>query len=195
MPHLVYNPLILRPMSPVASVRKLIAKGIMILLAAALLLFTTSCKQSILRMQVDNLSRESLASYHIGTPDPRLLYPPLGQRIIVSWYLPQEAFCTQKVSIKISLIYGNHTQETLWYTPKHASGLYVRALLNDEYFKKCGIITYKADLYFSEQLVKCWKHHLWTELITFEPPTSDKDETASIKEEAASKDGTATEEL
>ncbi len=119
-------------------------------------------------MQVDNISRENLASYHVGTPDPRLIHSPLGQRMIVCWYLPKQDFNLQDFSIKISIIYGNHTQEDIWYKPRQYCGMYVRALLNEQYFEKCGILTYKSEMYACDQLIKCWKHHLWTELITFD---------------------------
>ncbi|MEM1282013.1 MAG: hypothetical protein AAGG81_00510 [Chlamydiota bacterium] len=124
-------------------------------------------------MQVDNISRENLASYHVGTPDPRLIFPPLGQRMIVSWYVPSAEFNREDISIKISIIYGNHTQEDIWYKPKQNCGMYVRALLNEEYFEKCGILTYRSEMYACDQLIKCWKHHLWTELITFETDTEE----------------------
>lgn len=149
------------------------------LFGLAALFILSGCQRKILRMQVDNISRENLASYQVGTPDPRLIYPPLGQRMIVSWYIPKEEFQKQQYMIKISIIYGNHSQEEQWYTPQQYCGMYVRALLNEQFFEKCGILTYKSELYACGQLVKCWKHHLWTELITFDH--SDDDETVDCR--------------
>jgi hypothetical protein len=140
-----------------------------VLFAITFLMLSSSCQQKILRMQVDNISRENLASYQVGTPDPRLIYPSVGQRMIISWYIPKEEFNTNDISIKISIVYGNHTKEELWYKPQQACGMYVRALLNEQYFEKCGILTYKSEMYACDQPIKYWKHHLWTELISFDP--------------------------
>lgn len=132
------------------------------------LFLLSSCSKKILRLQMDYVSRENLASYHVGTPDRQLICPPVGQRMLISWYIPQKEFIPNETQIKVSLVYGNHTEEEFWITPKNFCSMYVHYLLNENYFEKCGILTYRAKMYQCGQLVKCWKHHLWTEIISFE---------------------------
>ncbi|MEC7839160.1 MAG: hypothetical protein VX777_03875 [Chlamydiota bacterium] len=132
------------------------------------LLILTSCNKNLLRVQVDYISKESLASYHVGTPDPRLIYPPVGQRMIISWLIPKQHFDTNDITIKVTMHFGDHSIDTLNITPKNAMGMYVYCLLNDRYYDKCGFLTYKAEVCCNGMVIEKWQHHLWTELITFD---------------------------
>lgn len=141
---------------------------ICLLFLCALLL--TGCLKRHLRIQVDYLSRESLASYHVGTPDPRLLYPPVGQRLILTWTFPRKyAECNYtNHAIRLTLHFGNYTEEQVWIHPKNSYGVYCYCLSNQRYFDKEGILAYKAELYVDNRLVEEWNHQLWTKFILFD---------------------------
>ena len=50
----------------------------------------SSCVYERLSVYTDYVGLDSLASYHIGTPDPELANPHLGQRLLISWRLSRE---------------------------------------------------------------------------------------------------------
>lgn len=135
------------------------------LFVALTLLF--GCQRLPLKIESDYISRENLASYHIRTPDPLLNNPPVGQRLILTWAVPKKLFTSRSLHIAITILYGDHTQEVKIITPHRPGGINITYLLNDEYFDKCGILTYKAELFCGTTLLYQWRHKLWTELITF----------------------------
>lgn len=49
-----------------------------------------------------------------------------------------------------------------WY------GYHVFSILNEDYFSKNGILTYKVDLIGNGVILDQWRHQLWAELITFD---------------------------
>ena len=50
----------------------------------SLLLLLTSCTEQRLAVQSQYIGLETLASYHVNTPDPHLNHPPIGERLIIS---------------------------------------------------------------------------------------------------------------
>lgn len=131
----------------------------------SLILFS-SCNNNLVRVQVDNISKEFLASYHVGTPDPRLLNPPIGQRLTLSWYFPFKVFEHSNIKIKIYLHFGDHTMEEIEFFPKRNSGFYLYSLINNRYYEKKGLLTYKVEVFQDEIIIKECRHQLWVELIS-----------------------------
>jgi hypothetical protein len=133
-------------------------------LAAAAIAFLGSCQSRILTVQTEYLSHENLASFHVGTPDPRLANPPLGQKLIVSWkfryYCPQVNY---DLIVKIRFKDGELVERIIPVTcPK---GTYVYALLNDDYFKRGGFKTYVASIGIDGEIMEEWRHQLWVNVI------------------------------
>lgn len=135
------------------------------LLASLLLL--SGCTRLPLQIDSEYISRENLASYHIRTPDPLLNCSHVGQRLVLTWSLPPPIARNPDTLIVLTIIFGNHTTDIINIHPKSCWNIYSYTLLNDEYFDRCGILTYKADLYAGEKLLYTWKHQLWMNLITF----------------------------
>ena len=54
-------------------------------------------------------------------------------------------------------------------------GLYLFTLINEDYFEKGGILTYKAELIKGDQILDEWYHQLWTDLILIDPPPPDEE--------------------
>ena len=126
-------------------------------------------------MQTEYLSHENLASFHVGTPDPRLRNPPLGQRLIINWSLPKwDGLTPYELSLKIRFKNGTFTNEQI--PLDRASGTYVFSLLNQEYFNRGGFKTYIATISSDGEVIEEWRHQLWANLIEIqEEPGEDED--------------------
>ncbi len=142
----------------------------LVIVAAALL---TSCQPRILTVQTEYLSHINLASFHVGTPDPRLANPPLGQKLIVSWKIPN--YCTHAeydLIVKIRFKDGKLIERTIPVT--RPTGTYVHALLNNDYFNSGGFKTYLVNIGVDGEVMEEWRHQLWVNVI--EIPHEDIDE-------------------
>lgn len=131
------------------------------------LLLFASCQRDMLSVHTDYVTIENLASYHVDTPDPLLYNPPIGQRLIVYWRVPEKLVRQQALSLLLTLRFRNkeEVKETVFIDRPVGKTIY--SLLDADYFEKRGILTYKVELFNEEDLLKTWKHQLWTELITF----------------------------
>lgn len=132
-------------------------------------IFSSCCIQKITATS-RYVTVDSLASYHVGTPDPRLCHPPQGQVVTVSWFLYNEFSRYQTVEGKLRLLYRDHQQTTQTFPINSFWGSHSFALLNEEYFSSGGILAYKAEIYGDGELIQDWTHQLWTEIILFTPP-------------------------
>ncbi len=133
-----------------------------------LLLFLTACTSQKIYVHTDYLSHENLASYHVGTPDPMLNNPPVGQRLIISWAVPPRYLNFEDLHLEITLRLRNHKQLEKTVALNQRLGTYVISLLNEEYFETGGILTYRVNLIGDGQVLDQFLHQLWTEWITLE---------------------------
>lgn len=133
-----------------------------------LLCLMMGCSSDHLIVYTDYLSHENLASYHIGTPDPRLNDPPIGQRLLISWSLPPEYLRKESPHLAVMIRFRNREELKLTIDICKSSGTYIYSLLNEEYFEKNGILTYKVDLMTNDEVIEEWRHQLWTELLMSE---------------------------
>lgn len=140
-----------------------------------LLLLLTSCRKQTLTIFTDYITEENLASYHVETPDPALICPPLGQRLILSWSLPKEYKIYSDLQIILTIRFYNREEIVKNLTIRRPLGTYVYFLLNDEFFEKKGIATYKAILKGDGCALEEWNHQLWAELIL--PENDENNET------------------
>lgn len=134
-----------------------------------LLLLCTGCSKGALSIYTDYLTEESLASYHVGSPDPALNCPPLGQRLLLSWSIPCEYKQYNDLQIVLTIRYYNREEKVYKISSLRKRGTYVIYLLNEEYFKTGGILTYKAILSGDGNPLEEWRHQLWADLIIIEP--------------------------
>lgn len=133
----------------------------------AAIFFLNSCTCSILSVRTEYLSHENLASYHVGTPDPLLENPPIGQRLIVNWTLPQDIPSANEMYIEVTIRFRNKEEIRERFPICKKSGRYIYTLLNERYIETDGIQTYKIELKQGDCIVEEWRHQLWVELITF----------------------------
>lgn len=112
------------------------------------------------------VNREDLASYIIGTPDPSLNYPDVGQRLYISWNLPNE-YSDSELLIELTMRFKDRTEIVLPIKLCRISGTYVYELLNDEYFSRKGFLTYKIELFADGLRIENKCHQMWVESINF----------------------------
>lgn len=140
-----------------------------------LLAFFQSCSSGYLYVHTDYLSHENLASFHVGSPDPALENPTVGQQLIISWTIPKQFLEYENLHLNITIRYHNMQEVIFNVCIDKITGLYIYSLLNEEYFAVKGIQTYKVDLIGSGCLLEQWRHQMWIDLIKFEN-TENKDE-------------------
>ena len=122
----------------------------------------------MLDVHSDYLSHESLASYYVKTPDPRINHPPVGQRLIISWSLPNKYLCYPDLHLLVTLRFRNREEVKHKVPITKTSGTRLFCLMNEEYCEKGGIATYRVLLQSEDCVLEEWRHQLWAELITFD---------------------------
>ncbi len=137
-----------------------------IIFALLLFLSLSACRTySRVSISSEYVTLEQLASYRVGTPDPALNAPPVGQKVYIRWNLPE--FAGQQLSCKLYLRFKDRSEaiETIQLSDYY--GIYVYSLLNQEYFARQGILSYKVEIFVDDALVEECRHHMWVDLINF----------------------------
>lgn len=98
-------------------------------------LLLTSCSQAPLSVFTEYVSVESLPSYQIGTPDPRLYCPDVGEKLHISWGIPASS-CYKDLELSLSLRFGNGEDKVLTFPLFEKKGTFVFPLLNNDYWEK-----------------------------------------------------------
>lgn len=130
----------------------------------ALVALLPACQRPCLTARSEYLYPEHLASNHIGTPDPcRFCY--YGQQVIVSWHLAQKC-CPDLLQLDVR--YGNRCTDTITWPVHLSQGYRIYRLINDEYWCRDGIVSFKATLYRDGEILTSWTHHLWADVIEFD---------------------------
>lgn len=132
-----------------------------------LLCFLSACSPPI-SVQTDYLSHENLASYQVGTPDPLMNNPPIGERLIISWSLPSQYLCYEDLHMALTVRLFTNEERTILIPIRSDTGTYIYSLINQDYFDTCGVQTFKIDIVGSHCQLTSWRHILWKELILFD---------------------------
>jgi len=127
--------------------------------------FFYSCCRSSLTVQTDYLTQKDLASYYVGTPDPRQNFATVGQRLIICWSLPKFYLSYQDLHLEVTIRFRNRQEIIEIFDILQARGTYVFELLNSDYALKKGILTYKVDLVGGGVVLEEWRHKIWSDLI------------------------------
>lgn len=131
-----------------------------------LVFFLPGCRQYYLSICQEWVDVRYLASNRVSTPDPRLEHPPIGQMLILDWRIPKEIF-KKKPEIVLNLILWDYTTRQIKIRIKRRMDFATYRLLNEEYEKTGGILTYKAEIVTEDgEVFREWKHQLWVNLIT-----------------------------
>lgn len=139
-------------------------------LLIGILLFSTSCTFHRLDIQTQYFTHENLASYHVGTPDPQLDHPAIGERLLIQWSLPSQQFETDKTVLYLTVRFKNRHEEKREIYLAKSKGITLYVLKNEEFLNSGGILTYFAEIRNSSTTLATWKHPLWCPLIILNPP-------------------------
>lgn len=141
-------------------------KKLTFLICLGVLLFSTSsCTFRRLSVQTQSLSHESLASYHVGTPDPRLYKPMIGQRLLIQWSLCAAEVQRQDAALYLKVRLRDRQEREISVPITSRWGTYIYELANEDYSQSGGILTYYAEIRNSSCILATWKHPLWANLI------------------------------
>ena len=133
------------------------------------LVFLASCSKNYISVYDKAIYSDYLASVKMGTPDERNLESFLGERLIVSWDIPKELFSSSDHWELIHKIrFGNREEIESRYVLDRHKGSFKYDLLDEEYYEKKGISTYKVELYNEDGLKEIWKHQVWVDYIKIE---------------------------
>ena len=124
-----------------------------------------ACQKYELSVSEQRVDERYLASYYVGTPDPRKECPPAGQKLIIEWSIPS-CVLDENPCLALHLIYWDYTEETIYYPVNYQRAYQVFSLIDADYEKKQGILTYKAEILTGDgDVYREWKHKLWVPLI------------------------------
>lgn len=125
----------------------------------------TGCTSGYIQIEKVKTDRATFASNFARSPDPRLLNPPKGEKLYVSWSLPM-AFKSNEFRMKVDLIYRNLTTETLLFPLKRRAGSKIIEILGKEFKEKKGFLSYKAEIISVDgEVVSDYTHRMWVKLI------------------------------
>ncbi|MCH9608958.1 MAG: hypothetical protein S4CHLAM45_03010 [Chlamydiales bacterium] len=126
-----------------------------------LLFLATGCSYHAVTARTEYFDRSYLASSKINTPDvSRPCFN--GQQLIINWKgLTHRLPATLVLTVR----HGNYEVETFTHEISTPKGFWIYRLLDKEFWEKKGILSYSVKLYFEDQLVDTYNHHLWAEII------------------------------
>lgn len=151
----------------------------------------SSCSRYYLTIEKERLSKDSLASSTIGSPDPRLANPPLGERLIIEWYIPKDLI-SKHPKVVLDVIYWNYTEQTIEFALDRNLGYKTLDLEGKDFEQKQGYLAYKAKLITDDgKCFRVWKHRMWVNLIDVrqeEIPAKKEDFEADIRSDSETDD-------
>ncbi|MCH9632434.1 MAG: hypothetical protein S4CHLAM6_07700 [Chlamydiae bacterium] len=106
-----------------------------------------------------------LASTHVNAPDPLHELNAHGQRLYVSWSLPKLYKGAQLNGI-LKVRFNISEQVTIPFKIERLKGTITYQIINEEYFQKEGIQSYKVQIFSDGKELDCFQHTMWTELIS-----------------------------
>jgi hypothetical protein len=149
---------------------------ILLFAASFALLVLPGCRQYYLSVSQQWVDVEYLASTHVHTPDPRQAHPPVGQLLALDWRVPEDVF-KQDPEVVLDLVLWDYTTRQVRIPIKRRMDFTTYRLLNEDYEKTGGILTYRAMIVLRDgEIFREWRHQLWVNLITV------TDETPVIEE-------------
>ncbi|EPP34467.1 hypothetical protein CP10139811_0387 [Chlamydia ibidis] len=90
-----------------------------------------------------------------------------GQQVVMTWNLPWRMRNLLPATLRLHLYCGDGHIETLVYEVHRLSGYRIYCLKNEDYHAYKGIVSYKVTLFSGDSEIITRRHHLWTEVISF----------------------------
>lgn len=158
-------------------------------------LLLLGCEKYELSVHQQKIDVDYLASVHVGSPDPRQAHPPMGQVLMVQWWVPRELL-EEHPKILLHVIFWDYTEKTIEFTVDRRIGYETYFIINEDFETTKGALTYKAELVTeSGEIYREWKHQLWVKLIRLdeEETTEESIEESNASVESQSKQGSVIE--
>lgn len=133
----------------------------------SLLIFSllVSCDKYEISMYQQKVDVTYLASTHVNTPDPRQNPPPIGQKLIIEWQVPN-ALLEKSPRADVYILFWDYKEKKISFPITKKWGYETYSCLNKEFEETGGILTYRAEIVTKDERVyREWKHQLWTNLI------------------------------
>ncbi len=141
-------------------------------LIAILAILLVGCQRHYLSVSQQWVDGDYLASSKVKTPDPRAANPPVGQMLVVDWFVPRDLL-KQHPHIELDLIFWDYTTKKVIFPVESTLSWVTYQCFNQEYKDTKGILTYKATLVTEEgHVFREWKHQLWVNLIEVDKEAS-----------------------
>lgn len=132
----------------------------------------TGCQKHYLTVSQQWVNSSYLASTSVDTPDPRQLDPPLGQLLMMEWYVPA-SILARDPRVELDLIYWDYTKEKVCFPIRAPLDWASFRCWNEKYAKTGGILTCKAAIVTGDgEIFREWRHQLWVNLIEVQPDNS-----------------------
>lgn len=129
-----------------------------------LLVLLASCTPSPhIDVQGEFFTREKLASYRVGTPDPLLQCYQVEQRLTLSWALPASYQSYWPLTLELTLRFACGEEKKVAIPLPSMRGSTLYRLTEEEWCEKGGVTTYKVLLFGEGGLLEEWRHSLWVE--------------------------------
>lgn len=129
------------------------------------MLALTSCQLQTLNVDTYFVGPETLASYWVGTPDPKKCCPDVGQELVLTWNMPRCYQPYEDLYIRWIIRFGNHEEEIFTIPVLTKRGERSYALLNQLYWDRCGIQTYKVEVISGDTILTTLCNSIWTKII------------------------------
>lgn len=149
-----------------------------LLLLLVLLVSLSSCQNQRLVVETHFIDKRTLASSWVNTPNPLQYCPVTGQELIISWRLPEVTERKKELRLELTVRFGNREEETVEVCVNRFRGCYIYRLVDNDYWNRCGIMTYKVELYDEDCLIDCWHHQIWSNIIDLE--SNDEEEEKAL---------------
>jgi hypothetical protein len=131
-------------------------------LVLALFLFCSFSTAPYLEVRTEPLYPDYLAANQINTPDPCWDYF-FGEQIVIYYKFPFS--CRDSKNLALTIRYKNKEWEKRVFPLTRRKGYFIFRVVNDNYWKRGGLLSYKVELCAEGCVIKTWTHHLFVEKI------------------------------
>jgi len=142
-----------------------------------LCLFALSgCTTAWIDVQKEYLTPDRYASVYVDTPDPRKLYPEVGERLYIYWKVPKNRWRENAYTLSVNLRYQNNEEEKECFQLFERKGCKLYEVKGDRFCEFGGFRTYLIELLKEDRPVFCWRHAIWGKRLTIEDEEFDFEE-------------------
>lgn len=111
------------------------------------------------------IDAKSLASTYVKSPDPLQKHPPKGEQLWMYWHLPSYVM-EQPLVLTLKVVMKNLEEDIVAYPIKTHIGRAVYSIMNDQYTRTGGVLTYRADITTVDgTTIESFKQQLWVKPI------------------------------